>query len=331
MKTYLVLIVALLALLVSCKKDTLPTVETLAVNIKDATHVTLNGNVKAEGSSAVNSRGFCWALNTSPTVNDHYSQNEFGPGAFTEDIEIMSDTTYYVRTYAINSFGTTYGNEVNFATIDSFPNSFVDSRDGHKYRWVKIGNQLWMAENLAYLPTVSPSAVNSRTSPIYYVYGYEGNNVSEAKATTNFKTYGVLYNWPAELTACPLGWHLPSDEEWKTLEIYLGMSNSEIDTNVVRYSGTVGGKLKETGTVHWESPNTGATNSIGFGALPGGNRLSPGGPFVAMGRSAFFWSSTASAAGTNYPWDRLFSFDNDGSRRFADINSSGFSARCIKD
>ncbi|MBA7584634.1 hypothetical protein ES708_26591 [subsurface metagenome] len=86
-----------------------------------------------------------------------------------------------------------------------------------------------MVENLAFLPRVGPSSLFSETDPHYYVYDYQGSHVSEAKLTSNYQTYGVLYNWPAALNACPTGWHLPSDEEWKQLEMYLGMSQSEAE------------------------------------------------------------------------------------------------------
>ena len=107
--------------------------------------------------------------------------------------------------------------------------SFSDSRDGTRYRWVEIGNQTWMAENMAYLPAVSPPAEGGWNEPFYYVQGYEGNNVSIALQQENFKKYGVLYNWKAIQSACPEGWRLASDEDWKVLEDYLGMDPSEVD------------------------------------------------------------------------------------------------------
>jgi uncharacterized protein (TIGR02145 family) len=102
--------------------------------------------------------------------------------------------------------------------------SFTDSRDGKTYKTVKIGDQWWMAENLAWLPAVNPVNDNSSTEKYYYVSGYNGTDVSAAKATQNYTTYGVLYNWPAAMNgaagsdanpssvqgACPAGWHIPS-------------------------------------------------------------------------------------------------------------------------
>lgn len=172
-------------------------------------------------------------------------------------------------------------------------NGFTDPRDGNHYNVVKIGNQVWMAENLKYLPSVVGSGTGSLTIPYYYVYGYNGTDVAAAKGTANYTTYGVLYNWPAAMAGsassaanpsgvqgvCPTGWHLPSDAEWTQLTDYLGGE------------GVAGGKLKEAGTAHWQSPNTGATNETGFTALPGGYRYDDG-SFDGIGDGGFWWSAT---------------------------------------
>src|SRR5574344_54019 len=156
--------------------------------------------------------------------------------------------------------------------------TFTDSRDGNEYNWAQRGNQVWMLENIKYLPSVVGPETGSQTTPHYYVYGYNGTNVTDAKATANYNTYGVLYNWPAAMNGaassttnpsgvqgvCPTGWHVPSDAEWTELTDYLGGAS------------VAGGKLTETGTTHWNSPNTGATNETGFTALPGGYRFSNG-------------------------------------------------------
>src|SRR5690554_4182629 len=169
--------------------------------------------------------------------------------------------------------------------------TFIDSRDGNEYNWVQIGDQVWMAENLAYLPSVNMVADGSEDAAgsYYYVYGYDGTNVAEAKATDNYATYGVLYNWTAAMNACPDGWHLPSDAEWTELTDYLGGES------------VAGGKLKETGTTHWASPNTGATNETGFTALPGGYRNNTG-TFHGIGYYGYWWSATEGNA--TRAWDR---------------------------
>jgi uncharacterized protein (TIGR02145 family) len=207
--------------------------------------------------------------------------------------------------------------------------SFTDSRDGHQYKVVLIGNQIWMAENLKYLPSVVGPATAGST-PYFYVYGYNGTVVADAKATANYNTYGVLYNWHAAMNAaasstakpsgvqgvCPTGWHLPSDAEWTQLFDYLG------ETSVA------GGKLKETGTSHWSYPNTGATNETGFTALPGGRRDIDG-SFNYVGDYGVWWSATEESANGAWFWD--MSYSNGSVFKDYLYKQLGFSIRCVRD
>jgi uncharacterized protein (TIGR02145 family) len=196
--------------------------------------------------------------------------------------------------------------------------TFIDSRDGNEYNWVQIGDQVWMAENLAYLPSVNMVADGSEDAAgsYYYVYGYDGTNVAEAKATDNYATYGVLYNWTAAMNACPDGWHLPSDAEWTELTDYLGGES------------VAGGKLKETGTTHWASPNTGATNETGFTALPGGYRNSSG-SFVSIGYYGYWWSATE--IGATSAWYRFMFFYSSDVSSYNYYKEVGLSVRCLRD
>ena len=196
--------------------------------------------------------------------------------------------------------------------------TFTDSRDGNDYNWVKIGDQVWMAENLAYLPSVNMVADGSEDAAgsYYYVYGYDGTDVTAAKATANYTTYGVLYNWPAAMNACPDGWHLPSDAEWTELTDYLGGTS------------VAGGKLKETGTTHWASPNTGATNETGFTALPGGYRTNSG-TFGHVGNDGGWWSATEDFA--NDAWSRGVYYGGSDVYRVGSNKELGFSVRCLRD
>lgn len=189
--------------------------------------------------------------------------------------------------------------------------------DGKSYSVVTIGTKTWMAENLAYLPSVSPSSEGSLIAPYYYVNGYQGNNVEEAKLTENYHIYGVLYNWPASLDVCPSGWHLPSDVEWSVLTEYVGGLD------------VAGGKLKETGTTHWEYPNTNATNEVGFTSLPGGDRGFQYGVFGEPGTYGVWW--TASEVSSNYAWYRFMANDETDVSRNNYVKTEGFSVRCLKD
>jgi uncharacterized protein (TIGR02145 family) len=207
--------------------------------------------------------------------------------------------------------------------------TFADQRDGHVYKYVTIGTQVWMAENLAWLPAVSPSDTGSISDNYYYVYGYEAADVAAARATANFKLYGVLYNWPAACAACPAGWHLPTDDEWKVMEKFLGMSEADAEGTGLRETGGVVGKIKEAGTTHWGSPNS-ATNSSGFTALPGGARDVTGGNFAYAGSAAGFWTSTARG---NAGWFRGLGISIYSSAVYRDFwsKADGFSVRCVKD
>jgi uncharacterized protein (TIGR02145 family) len=237
-----------------------PVVQTVSYDFLTMDSVSISGRVVKESGSAVTQRGFCWGTNENPTVADHYTTDLFGPGSFTGKFgNLKYRTPYYFRAYAVNSHGTRYGNVIPvMMEIKQDPAKFIDKRDGKAYSTVKIGKQTWMAENLAWLPSVDSAESESIPDARYYVYGYNGTDVAAARRTQNYLTYGVLYNYAAAVTACPDGWHLPDNSEWIALTDFL------VDN--------VGGKLKEPGLVHWQVSNDQVTNESAFTALPGGYR-----------------------------------------------------------
>jgi uncharacterized protein (TIGR02145 family) len=210
--------------------------------------------------------------------------------------------------------------------------------DGKSYAVVHIGTQTWMAENLAWLPMVSQSGRGADSLPYYYVYNYEDSIVAAAKNTANYQMFGVLYNWTAAMspggkkstgsgqntTVCPTGWHMPDDGEWKTLEMALGMTQTDADTLYWRISGEVGRKLKSS--VGWADEGNGS-NASGFTALPGGYRNIHGG-FWNKSNYALFW--TASIIDTT-SWYRSLGALDSGVYRISTYRSNGLSVRCIKD
>ncbi len=195
--------------------------------------------------------------------------------------------------------------------FDVSENTFTDKRDGKTYKTVKIGEQVWMAENLAYLPSVEGGHIGSRTTPYYYVYDYNGKDVTAAKATANYTTYGVLYNWPAAMNACPTGWHLPSEDEWEELTDFVGSNH--------------GTKLKAKSG--WKSNGNG-TDDYGFSALPGGFR-DYNGVFYWVGYYGDWWSSTEFVA-TN-ACSRSMSSDYGSVTRGSNNKEYGCSVRCLRD
>ncbi len=182
---------------------------------------------------------------------------------------------------------------------------------------VKIGNQVWMAENLNVahyrngdpIPTgLSNAQWESTTKGAYAIYNDDPANES---------IYGKLYNWYAVSDPrglCPTGWHVPIDTEWSTLETYLGGSNVS------------GGKLKSTSG--WKTPNTGATNSCGFNALPGGYR-DYSGKYLTIGCEGNWWSSTWDEF--IYAWSSRLYHDGSSSLRDSRKMENGFSVRCVRD
>jgi uncharacterized protein (TIGR02145 family) len=212
--------------------------------------------------------------------------------------------------------------------------------DGLNYPIVQIGDQIWMAKNLAWLPSVSPFERGSYTGMFFYVNGYAGNDIDEARETDNYKTYGVLYNWPAAMNGespssqvpsgvqgiCPDGWHLPSDGEWIVLERFLGMSEADENLWGARITGTVGNQLKESGTAHWLSPNSTATNSTSFTGIPGGQRNNDG--IFGLGFDSGYWSSTQ--YDENFAINRHLFINTEGTYRNGHPKSLGISVRCIR-
>ncbi|MFH2048723.1 MAG: FISUMP domain-containing protein [bacterium] len=237
-----------------------------------------------------------------------------------ENITVYNDTglledilyTYRVCAFTANHVSG-YSNTVVWRT------NIIADIDGNVYQTVKIGNQLWMAENLKVthyrngdaIPNVTDNTTWSNlTTGAYCNYGNILNNAS---------TYGRFYNWYAvsdSRNIAPNGWHVPTDAEWQSLVDYLGGD------------AVAGGKMKETGTSHWNSPNTRATNESGFSALPGGYRYTNGYCYH-MGSSAYFWSSTEYGSGN--AWGRGLDYGSSEVGRYSGNKPWGFSVRCIRD
>lgn len=316
----------------------IPVVVTTEITEITQNSATGGGEVIDCGVSAVTARGVVWSTSENPTFDDNKTSDGNGACSFTSTItDLHPQTTYYVRAYAKNSVGTAYGNQVNFTTEERGRDTrIVVDIDGNVYKTVPIGNNLWMAENLRttryqngdVLPNITEDTKWQSLNTGAWAY-YENDS-------SNGDTYGKLYNWYAvadQREICPQGWHVPSDDEWKQLERYLGMSKQGADAEGSR--GTIeGGKIKSTRTVpdlhpRWNSPNTGATNESGLSALPGGYR-SLNGYFSSKGSNAYFWPSLPGFSKL-FSWNRELSFNESGIARNRFDKRSGFSVRCVRD
>jgi uncharacterized protein (TIGR02145 family) len=207
-----------------------------------------------------------------------------------------------------------------------FTSFFKDSRDSRSYPYKTIGTQTWMIENLAYLPSVSGSDKCSDDKPYYYVYDYEGTDVLKAKRKYNYIKYGVLYNWAAAQTACPYGWGLPKEEDWRILAKYLGKSLAGANDSDTRDSGAIGMKMKSTSG--WYEDGHG-DNSSGLNILPGGSRSNYPFGFRDLSKSAQFWTSSLDSS--NHPFWCKLSYQTGNFMLFSgDRGRDGFWIRCLK-
>ncbi len=209
------------------------------------------------------------------------------------------------------------------------PESVTDT-DGNFYPVIKIGNQCWTALNLktsryndgtSIITGLSASQWSNTTTGAYAIYN---DNAA------NNDTYGKLYNGYAVSTGklCPLGWHIPTDEEFNELEKFLGLSETELNNTGERgTTEAIGGKLKSIWL--WDAPNTGATNSSGFDAVPAGTRNSVG-DYIVLNQYTDFWTSTNYASDNNYLWDHHLYYNGSGVGRIYQTKDKGYSCRCVK-
>jgi uncharacterized protein (TIGR02145 family) len=205
------------------------------------------------------------------------------------------------------SFSCDKKNPTENNSTPTIPDTVTDI-DGNTYKVIQIGDQLWMAENLKVTHYRDGTAIPNVMENTQWTSLLTGAYCDQNNDSSNVSTYGRLYNWYAvndSRNIAPEGWHVPTDEEFKTLEKYLGMSQSEADSYSWPRGTDEGGKLKETSTAHWKSPNTGATNESGFSALPGNYRSGENGYFNEIGSGADFWTATSNSGIVDPSGNRL--------------------------
>jgi len=221
----------------------------------------------------------------------------------TEGLSIGSNT---IKIISADNDGVSCVDEIKVEIIyNVISSSLIDQRDGQEYKTIEIGSQIWFAQNLNYETTNS--------------WWYDHKE-------SNGEIYGRLYTWYDALLACPSGWHLPTDDEWKVLELYLGMPQSEVDNKGNRGTDE-GSKLKST--YSWYNEGNG-TNSSSFTALPGGIRSFNDDFSYGMGRDGNWWTSTEQDS--DHAWGRKLGYNTNYIIRDYDAGKAGaLSVRCVKD
>ncbi len=321
-----------LVLVLSCAKKTEETpplpapaeLTTATVSGITQSAATTGGTITSDGGASITARGVCWSTSAQPTTADPHTTDGNGTGSFTSTMAgLTPNTLYNVRAYASNSAGTSYGNVLSLTTLKQ-PADTVTDFDGNVYHLVTIGNQVWLAENLKVTHYNDGTPIPNVTPDAQWKILTTGAWCKYDNVTSNATTYGLLYNWFAVTDSrniCPAGWHIPADGEWASLSAFLGGD------------ATAGGKMKSTGTYEagnglWYAPNTGATNTSGFKALPAGLRINYGN-YYSLGNIADFWCVSDSSAA--FSWDYILDANNESLTRGYDFKTNGFSVRCIKD
>jgi len=238
---------------------------------------------------------------------------------------LTNGTAYTFTVKATNAIG----NSVASSASNSVTLLLTDI-DGNVYNIVTIGTQVWMAGNLKTTKYNDGTAIPNITDNAAWYTLTTGAYTDIYNDPSYSTTYGRLYNWyvvdnnaatkmasNGGKNVCPTSWHVSSDAEWTTLTTFLGGE------------AVAGGKLKETGTTHWLTPNTGATNETGFTALPGGYRYDDGTYYGIGGRVIIWWSSTENSASSAWYWYVGYNFAN--VNWFYYDKRYGFSVRCLRD
>jgi len=316
----------------------LPIVKTDSVSNIFINTATCGGNITSNGGDIIRARGVCYGINPNPTIDNSKTSDGLGTGHFISHLtNLLPSTTYYVRAYATNRKGTAYGNEFQFVTQDvAGP---VTDIDGNIYPSIVIDSKVWMAKDLRVTHYPNGDPIPNITDEAAWSNLNE-NNIDDAYCFYNNDSntdYGALYtyaaaigdNWERDNSningeggqgICPDGWHLPTDSEWNSLRHYLTNNST---------SSYAGGELKETGLTHWNYPNTGATNSVGFTAIPGGMRRESDGTFNGLGNFVVWWSATDYEGIMSYYWSVAYDHAN-FDHQFA-LKSNAFSVRCVRD
>ncbi len=267
------------------------------------------GGIPAANFSATQTSG------SAPLIVQFNDESENNPTSYQWDFGDGNTSTQQNPSHTYNDNGAytvtltttnNYGSDTETKTDYIVVGTFTDPRDGQTYNIVTIGTQIWFAENLNYQATLGSSWYNN--------------------SSANGDIYGRLYIWNAAIIVCPIGWHLPSDDEWKTLEMFLGMSQSDADKREWGRGTNEGEKLKSTSG--WVSGGNG-TDTVGFTALPGGHYYYGIGEFWSLGTYGFWW--TATGINSTYAVGRALNYSDSGVARLHLDKYDEFSVRCIKD
>ncbi len=347
----------LLIIITACKEENtddpvqLPELSTLAVQEISSQGAVSGGEISDEGNSPITVRGLVWSTSENPTTgsNEGITTEGNGIGTFTSTLtNLIPYTTYYVRAYAANSGGTTYGNQLEFETLPEGAFGTVTDIDGNVYWTVAFGDNEWMAQNLRTtkysdgtpIPTgLSDEEWANTVEGAYTVYPYEDTlgGSREFEPVLEYDDYGFLYNAYAALygNPCPEGWYVPSNDEWHSaldfVAAYYNLNNYEVGgalKSCRQVNSPLGGACKTIWHPRWdESDQAHGTNRAFFLALPAGH-VNPESGYSGIGKDLYWWTSTPNSASFTQRFGMLY--NNNGVYGGASRNNYGYSIRCYR-
>lgn len=312
-----------------------PVVTTVEISSVTSNSASSGGNVTSDGGLPVTARGVCWSTQDNPTIVDSHTIDGMGTGTYSSSLTgLIPETKYFVRAYAVNSIGTSYGNILSFTTT-TLPVTTVSDIDGNEYGTITIGGQVWMTENLKtthyqngdpIITGLSCSEWSATTSGAYAIY----DGASEI-----YDSYGLLYNWYAvtdNRNICPDGWHVPGNEDWEILASYLtsngyGFGGDGVDIAKSMAATSDWEESSLEGTVGNDQPSN---NGSGFSAVPAGFRTVLG-VYSSADFYGFWWSASESFSGSTTALLRFLKYDTDILANTEFIKNKGLSVRCVKD
>jgi uncharacterized protein (TIGR02145 family) len=313
---------------VRCVKDassTIPKLSTTAVSVATSVVATSSSNITSDGGSAVTARGVCWSTSPQPTIAlSSKTVDGAGIGSFNTSVTgLTANTIYYLRSYATNSIGTAYSNEVSFTTLAA-----ITDVDGNVYNTVVIGTQTWMTENLKTTKYRNGDAIPNVTENAAWAGLTTGAWCNYNNDVGTGTKYGKLYNWFAvtdNRKIAPLGWHVATDAEWSTLQSYVS-THLDFSPSVAKALASNTDWMSSSYSTGDVGNNLTNNNDSFFCGLPGGCR-SYG--FNDLGNKSYWWTATAN--GTTYVWYRSLYYDNSIVDRYSGSKWYGYSVRCLKD
>jgi len=291
---------------------TLAEVKTLPPTLVTVSNAIVGGEILSTGGALIFESGICYSKSTNPTISDNLLIKELYIGKFEILIpQLDQNTTYHYRAYTKNEVGISYGEDYVIVTS----NGTVRDFDGNVYQTVKIGDQVWMRENIKTMHYSSGKAIDgvidSKSDAAFgFHYTWEAINVAPS---------GGKFIINRDQGVCPDGWHIPSDMEWQALFSYVGgVLSPTSDDNI--YVTIMGNMFREAGTDHWGT--NGGDNYTGFTALPAGHCIDCVAEYISC--QANFWTSTPKYCYT------LFDDSDQVLRRRNDDGNCSLSVRCIK-